>query len=138
VDDALLTIGEVARRAGVATSTVRFYERRSLLTADARRSGQRRYRVETMRRLVFIGMLQDAGLSLEDIAGVLDAAHVADWKLIARRRLAVLDAAIARLQQARGYLEGALLCRYDHPATECQIMGEEIDRRLAPSATDPN
>jgi DNA-binding transcriptional MerR regulator len=138
VDDALLTIGEVARRAGVATSTVRFYERRSLLTADARRSGQRRYRVETMRRLVFIGMLQDAGLSLEDIAGVLDAAHVADWKLIARRRLAVLDAAIARLQQARGYLEGALLCRYDHPATECRIMGEEIDRRLAPSATDPN
>jgi MerR family redox-sensitive transcriptional activator SoxR len=82
MDDTLLTIGEVARRAGVATSTVRFYERRGLLTADARRSGQRRYRVETLRRLVFIGMLQDAGLSLEDIAGVLDAAHVADWKAI--------------------------------------------------------
>jgi len=138
VDDPLLTIGEVARRAGVPTSTVRFYERRGLLTADARRSGQRRYRVETMRRLVFIGMLQDAGLSLEDIAGVLDAAHVGDWKAIARRRLAVLDAEIARLQQARGYLEGALLCRYDHPATECRIMGMEIDRRLALSAIDPD
>jgi DNA-binding transcriptional MerR regulator len=137
VDDALLTIGEVARRAGVAPSTVRFYERCGLLTADARRSGQRRYRVETMRRLVFIGMLQDAGLSLEDIAGVLDAAHVADWKAIARRRLAILDTEIARLQQARGYLEGALLCRYDHPATECWIMGNEIDRRLAASAIDP-
>jgi DNA-binding transcriptional MerR regulator len=137
VDDPLLTIGEVARRAGVATSTVRFYERRGLLTADARHSGQRRYRVETMRRLVFIGMLQDAGLLLEDIAGVLDAAHVADWKAIARRRLAVLDAEIARLQRARGYLEGALLCRYDHPATDCRIMGEEIDRRLALSATEP-
>jgi MerR family transcriptional regulator, copper efflux regulator len=138
VDDALLTIGEVARRAGVATSTVRFYERRGLLTADARRSGQRRYRVETLRRLVFIGMLQDAGLSLEDIAGVLDAAHVDDWKAIGRRRLAVLDAEIARLQQARGYLEGALLCRYDHPATDCRIMGEEIDRRLALSGSDPD
>lgn len=90
-----------------------------------------------MRRLVFIGMLQDAGLSLEDIAGVLDAAHVADWKAIARRRLAVLDAEIARLQRARDYLEGALLCRYDHPATDCRIMGEEIDRRLALSATEP-
>ena len=133
MDDALLTIGEVARRAGVATSTVRFYERRGLLTADARRSGQRRYRVETLRRLVFIGMLQDAGLSLEDIAGVLDAEHVADWKAIAHRRLAVLDAEIARLQQARVYLEGALLCRFDHPATDCQIMGHEIDRRLAAS-----
>ena len=138
MDDAELTIGEVARRAGVATSTVRFYERQGLLTADARRSGQRRYRVETLRRLVFIGMLQDAGLSLEDIAGVLDAAHVADWKAIAQRRLVLLDAEIARLQQARGYLEGALLCRYDHPATECQIMGQEIDRRLALPATDRN
>jgi DNA-binding transcriptional MerR regulator len=138
MDDAQLTIGEVARRAGVATSTVRFYERQGLLRADARRSGQRRYGVETLRRLVFIGMLQDTGLSLKDIAGVLDAAHVADWKAIARRRLALLDAEIARLQLARGYLEGALLCRYDHPATECQIMGQEIDRRLALPATDRN
>jgi len=137
VDDALLTIGEVARRAGVATSTVRYYERRGLLVADARRSGQRRYRAETLRRLVFIGMLQDAGLSLDDIAGVLDAEHVADWKAIADRRLAALDAEIARLRRARGYLEGALLCRFDHPATECRIMGMEIDRRLAASTTPP-
>jgi DNA-binding transcriptional MerR regulator len=137
VDDELLTIGEVARRAGVATSTIRFYERRGLLTADARRSGQRRYRPETLRRLVFIGMLQDAGLTLEDIAGVLDADQVADWKAIGRERLAVLDDEIARLQQAREYLAGALLCRYDHPATECQIMGMEIDRRLARTAPGP-
>ena len=136
MDDTLLTIGKVARRAGVATSTVRFYERRGLLTANARRSGQRRYRVETLRRLVFIGMLQDAGLSLDDIAGVLDAAHVADWKAIGRRRLTVLDAEIARLQRARKYLEAALLCHYDRPATECQIMGKEIDRRLALTAPD--
>ena len=138
MEDVLLTIGEVARRAGVATSTVRFYERRSLLTADTRRSGQRRYRVETLRRLVFIRMLQDAGLSLDDIAGVINAAHVTDWKAIARERLAVLDAEIAGLQRARDYLEAALLCRYDHPATECRIMGEEIDRRLALSAAEPN
>ena len=130
----LLTIGEVARRAGVATSTVRFYERRGLLTADARHSGQRRYRTQTLRRLVFIGMLQDAGLSLDDIAGVLDAASVTEWKAIARQRLTALDAEIAGLQRAREYLDGALLCRYDHPATDCQIMGQEIDRRLTLSA----
>jgi DNA-binding transcriptional MerR regulator len=137
MDDGMLTIGEVARRAGVATSTVRFYERRGLLTADARRSGQRRYHDESLRRLVFIGMLQDAGLSLDDIAGVLGATHVADWKAIARRRLGVLDAEITRLQRARDYLEGALLCRYDHPATECRIMGQEIDRRLATADGHP-
>jgi hypothetical protein len=57
-DTAWLTIGEVARRAGVATSAIRYYERRGLIAADARRSGQRRYRSATLRRLVFIGMLQ--------------------------------------------------------------------------------
>jgi DNA-binding transcriptional MerR regulator len=126
----LLTIGEVARRAGVATSTVRYYERRGLVAADERRSGQRRYRPATLRRLVFVGMLQDAGLSLDDIAGVLDAPDVDAWKAIASRRLAVLDAEIERLLRARAYLGGALLCRYDHPATDCRIMGAEIDRRL--------
>ena len=62
------------------------------------------------------------------MAGVLD---VAEWKAIARQRLAVLDAEIERMQLAREYLAGALLCRYDHPATDCRIMGAEIDRRLA-------
>jgi DNA-binding transcriptional MerR regulator len=87
---------------------------------------------------VFIGMLQDAGLSLVDIAGVLDAADVTEWKAIARRRLINLDAEIVRLQEARAYLAGALLCRYDHPATDCRIMGVEIDRRLRLSAPDPD
>jgi MerR family redox-sensitive transcriptional activator SoxR len=127
----LLTIGEVARRAGVATSAVRFYERRGLLDADGRSGGQRRYRVETLRRLVFIGMLQDAGLSLDDIRGILGAPDVGSWKAIATRRLELLDGEIERLERARTYLGGALLCRYDHPATECRIMGAEIDRRLA-------
>ena len=134
----MATIGEVARRAGVATSTVRYYERRGLLRPDARESGQRRYRPDTLRLLVFIGMLQDAGLSLDDIDGVLNAATVDEWKDIARLRLEVLDADIARLENARTYLQGALLCRFDHPATDCAVMGAEIDRRLVEtgSATD--
>ena len=126
----MATIGEVARRAGVATSTVRYYERRGLLQPDARESGQRRYRSDTLRMLVFIGMLQDAGLSLVDIDGILNAASVDEWKDIARRRLEVLDADIARLENARAYLQGALLCRFDHPVTDCAVMGAEIDRRL--------
>jgi len=131
MDDATLTIGEVASRAGIATSAVRFYEREGLLQADTRRSGQRRYRGETLRRLVFIGMMQDAGLSLDDIRGVLDAGTVDEWKAIASARLHVLDEEIERLERARAYLTGALLCRFDHPATECKVMGAEIDRRLA-------
>jgi DNA-binding transcriptional MerR regulator len=131
--DGLVPIGELARRAGVATSTVRYYERRGLLRADARRSGQRRYLPATLRRLVFIGMLQDAGLSLDDIEGVINAADVGEWKAVGRRRLDALDEEIGRLQHAREYLEAALLCRFDHPLTECAIMGAEIDRRLQAS-----
>jgi DNA-binding transcriptional MerR regulator len=128
--DDLMPIGALARRAGVSTSAVRYYERRGLLAADVRRSGQRRYSAASLRRLVFIGMLQDAGLGLDDIAGILGAATVTEWKAIAARRLDVLDAEIARLAEARSYLAGALLCRYDHPASDCMVMGAEIDRRL--------
>lgn len=132
-DEALLTIGEVAAHAGLATSAVRYYERRGLLEADARESGQRRFREATLRRLVFIGMLQDAGLSLDDIEVILGASTVDEWKAVARERLVALDAEIERLQRARAYLDGALLCRFDHPVTECRVMGAEIDRRLAVS-----
>lgn len=128
----LLTIGEVARRARVATSAVRFYERKGLIRPDARRSGQRRYRSETLRRLVFIRMLQDAGLALDEIHGILDAVTVDEWKAIARRRLRSLDQQIVDLQHAREVLAAALQCRFDHPVTDCSIMGAEIDRRLDP------
>jgi MerR family redox-sensitive transcriptional activator SoxR len=111
----LLTIGEVAERARVATSTVRYYERRGLLRADARQSGQRRYRTETLRRLVFIGMLQDAGLALDEIHGILHARTVKEWKAIAAQRLGVLDQQIAQLQHAREVLTAALLCRLTIP-----------------------
>ena len=130
----MMAIGEVAARAGVPTSTVRYYERRGLLHPDARTSGQRRYTDDTLRRLVFIGMLQDAGLSLDEIIGVLGAADVHEWKAIAHGRLRALEAEIEKLQRAHSYLSGALLCRFDHPATDCKVMGAEIDRRLASSA----
>jgi MerR family redox-sensitive transcriptional activator SoxR len=126
----LMTIGEVARRAHVPASAIRYYERRGLLEADARQSGQRRYRTETLRRLVFIGMMQDIGLTLDEVHGILNAETAADWKSIAGQRLAVLDEQIAQLQHARGLLAAALWCRFDHPATDCSVMGAEIDRRL--------
>jgi len=130
-----MTIGQVADRAHVATSTIRYYERRGLLSPDARQSGQRRYRTETLRRLVFIGMMQDIGLSLDEVDGILRAATTADWKPIAGQRLAALDEQIAQLQFARALLAGALLCPFDHPATDCKTMGAEIDRRLAGPGT---
>ena len=130
MDSDLVTIGEIARRADVATSTVRYYERRGLMSPDAWQSGQRRYRAGSLRRLVFIGMLQDAGLSLDDIDGILNAASVNEWKTIARQRIDALDQEIERLEHARSYLQGALFCRFDHPLTDCAVMNAEIVRRL--------
>lgn len=129
--DALRPIGEVADLVGVATSALRYYERRGLIAADGRVSGQRRYAAATVRRIVFIQMLQDAGLSLDDIQGILEAPDNATWKEIADERLTQLDAEIARLTRARQLLDGALLCRFDHPLDECGVMNIEIDRRLA-------
>jgi MerR family redox-sensitive transcriptional activator SoxR len=134
---ALLPIGVLAARAGVPTSTVRYYERIGLLAPDDRQSGQRRYTDSSLRRLVFIGMLQDAGLSLDEIAAVLGAATVDDWKDIARRRLELLDRQLAELSRSRELLEGALLCRFDHPLDECRVMGSEIDRRLTSRPPQP-
>lgn len=135
--DAPLPIGAVAALVDVATSTLRYYERRGLVVADGRSSGQRRYEPATVRRLVFVQMLQDAGLSLDEIQAVLAADDNASWKAIARERLERLDDEIARLQHARRLLDGALLCRFDHPLDECRVMNDEIDRRLDPMSEDP-
>jgi DNA-binding transcriptional MerR regulator len=80
--------------------------------------------------LVLIGMMRDVGLTLDEVHGILHAATVTEWKSIASQRLAALDEQIAQLQHARELLAGALWCRFDHPATDCKIMGAEIDRRL--------
>lgn len=133
----MLRIGELAERAGVTTSAVRFYERRGVLRPDARASGQRRYTEASLRRLVFVGMLQDAGLRLDEIGAILRAATVDEWKAIAQRRLVALDEDIERITRARSILSGALLCRFDHPLDECMIMGAEIDRRLEGHGVTP-
>ena len=80
-------------------------------------------------------MMQDFGLTLDEVHGVLSAATAAEWKSIAGQRLTALDEQIAQLQHARGLLAAALWCRFDHPATDCAIMGAEIDRRLDTPAT---
>jgi hypothetical protein len=62
---------------------------------------------------------------------MLTAKAKAEWKAIGVERLAALEAEIERLERARQYLQGALLCRFDHPLTECKVMGAESDRRLS-------
>ena len=66
-DEAELTIGEVARRAGVATSSIRYYESIGLLPEPDRLHGQRRYDAGVLGRLAFIGVAQSAGFKIAEI-----------------------------------------------------------------------
>src|SRR2546428_6181101 len=63
-----ITIGELARRSGVATSALRFYESRGLISATRTNGGQRRFARPTLRRVAFIQAAQRVGLSLGEIS----------------------------------------------------------------------
>ena len=86
----LLTIGEVATRAGVATSALRFYEQERLITSTRTGGGQRRYHREVLRRVAFIRVAQRVGLTLADIRTALATLPekrtptVADWNRLSR------------------------------------------------------
>jgi MerR family redox-sensitive transcriptional activator SoxR len=115
VDEPTLTIGEVAARAGLNASRIRFYERTGVLPRPARVSGQRRYHPEVLRRLAIIDVAQRAGFTLDEIAPLTGpdnrtagaSAHV---RALADRKLVELEALIARAQAVRRWLELAREC----------------------------
>jgi MerR family transcriptional regulator, redox-sensitive transcriptional activator SoxR len=113
MDNGAMRIGEVAERAGVRTSLIRYYERIGLLPAAERVSGQRRYDASVLRRLAVIDVAQRAGLSLEEITELVRAGskplsiHLRD---IAERKLPEIDALIDRAQRVRAWLQTATAC----------------------------
>jgi MerR family redox-sensitive transcriptional activator SoxR len=119
-DDAGLRIGEVAERAAVNTSLIRYYERIGLLPPPERVSGQRRYDVTVLRRLAVIDVAQRAGLSLDEIGELLEigteplSARLQD---LAQCKLPEIEALIDRAQRVRGWLTTATGC-------DCQTVEE--------------
>jgi MerR family redox-sensitive transcriptional activator SoxR len=108
-----LRIGEVAARAGVNTSLIRYYERIGLLPAAERVSGQRRYDRVIIRRLAVIDVAQRAGLSLDEIRGLLDIGTdpLSDrLQELATRKLPEIEALIERAEQVRAWLTLAQGC----------------------------
>jgi MerR family transcriptional regulator, redox-sensitive transcriptional activator SoxR len=108
-----MRIGEVARRAGVRVSLIRYYEEIGLLPEAERVSGQRRYDDTVLRRLAVIDVAQRAGLSLEEIRELVD--HGNDpmndrLRDLAARRLPEIDALIERAQRVRAWLQDAINC----------------------------
>jgi MerR family redox-sensitive transcriptional activator SoxR len=113
--EATLTIGEVARRAGLNTSAIRYYESRGVLPEPERESGRRRYTEETVRRLHVIEVAKRAGFTLDEARVLLataDAGTPASEPIreLALRKLPDVDALIARAQAMRDWLQTATGC----------------------------
>jgi MerR family transcriptional regulator, redox-sensitive transcriptional activator SoxR len=109
--EATLTIGEVAREAGLKTSAIRYYESVGLLPEPERVSGQRRYDGDTMRRLRVIEVAKQAGFSLDEARVLLADPGGPQLRALAARKLPDVDALIARAQAMRAWLLTASDCK---------------------------
>lgn len=111
-----LTIGELSKRSGVATSALRFYEDRGLIESDRVGSGHRRYPRAVIRRVAFIVFAQRVGLTLEEIKGELDRLPTTriptkdDWAALSGPWEARIDARIAELERLKDGLSGCIGC----------------------------
>jgi MerR family copper efflux transcriptional regulator len=130
--DSQLTIGELARRAGVATSAVRYYEELGLLPAPARIAGQRRYPESAVGLVGTILLLRDVGFSLAEQKALMASRANAlnDWRRLAQRKLAELDEQIAKAQAAREAIKHALRCRHED-IQQCPSFVSVMTARLA-------
>jgi redox-sensitive transcriptional activator SoxR len=123
-----LPIGEVARRAGLNVSAIRFYERKGLLPEPERVGGKRRYEQETVRRLATIDVAQQAGFSLEEIAVLLDSVDRGEpaheqLRALAARKLPEVEALIARAEAMRAWLTLASDCGCES-FDACALFGD--------------
>lgn len=113
---ATLTIGELAARAGVATSALRFYEDKGLIHAERSEGNQRRYALATLRRVAVIRAAQTVCLTLGEIRAALDTLpegrnpDVRDWERLSRSWRGNLDQRIAELERLRDSLSGCIGC----------------------------
>ena len=121
-----LTIGEVAQRAGVATSSIRYYERIGLLPKPNRRGGQRRYDADVLGKLGFIGVAQSAGFKLREIKELIEAVDGANglgeqMRQLSSHKLGEVEALLERTRAMKGWLEVAQECGCATPA-ECALF----------------
>ena len=111
-----LSVGQVAARAGVAVSTLHFYEAEGLVESWRTEANHRRYDRRELRRIAVIRMAQQLGIPLAEIREMLAAlprdraVSKADWQAVSRGWRARLDERITQLEQLRDELEGCIGC----------------------------
>ncbi|MEV4627701.1 redox-sensitive transcriptional activator SoxR [Micromonospora sp. NPDC049523] len=111
-----LTIGDLALRSGVAPSALRYYERLGLIRAGRTGGNQRRYERSELRRVAFIRISQQVGISLDEIRTALDSLPnsrtptTADWTRLSAAWQSRLDERIRMLTKLRDDLNGCIGC----------------------------
>lgn len=124
-----MQIGQLARQAGVPVDTVRYYERRGLLSEPMRRpSGYRQYEAQDVATLRFIRRSKALGFTLEETRELLRLSTAADGdrgeiRALAAQRLADVEAKLHELQSVRDTLTGLVnACSGRGPVAGCPIV----------------
>ena len=145
-DPVVLSVGELAARAGVAVSTLHYYESRGLIRAERSSGNQRRYPRAALRRVAFIRAAQRLGVGLTEIAAALAqlpqqrTPNKADWARLSSAWRGELDARIAALVALRDRLDGCIgcgclslrACALYNPGDECAQQGSGARRLPQP------
>ena len=110
-----LSIGEVARRSGIRTSALRYYEDAGVLPAAARVGGRRRYDADIIHRIDVLRFAQEAGFTLKEIKTLFQGFDAettlsARWRTLARRKLEELELLARRVRRMRRALQIGLKC----------------------------
>lgn len=111
-----LTVGEVARRSGLAISTLHFYEAKGLIQSWRTAGNQRRYPRAVLRRVAVIKVAQRIGIPLAEIREALgtlpsdETPSAEDWRRLSSEWQAKLDARIEKLTRLRDQLDGCIGC----------------------------
>ena len=113
--DGTLGIGEVAARAGIEPSAIRYYESEGLIPAPKRSGGKRRYDPEILEWLSFIALAKEAGFMMTEIRTLVTdfkpgSRPAARWAALAARKLEEIDALVTRAERMRAVLRIALDC----------------------------
>ena len=134
----LLPIGYLAERTGLSVSAIRFYEEKGLVTPYRNNSGQRRFHRSDIRRLSFVLIAQQLGLTIKDIEKALKTLPdhrtptKKDWEKISRKFHKVLDDRIEALERTRRNLEGCIGCGC-LSLTACRLYNpDDIDAAEGP------
>jgi MerR family redox-sensitive transcriptional activator SoxR len=131
-----LTIGELSERSGVASSALRFYEAEGLIYATRSPSGQRRFTRETLRRVSFVRVAQQVGLSLEEIRMALASLpqnrtpNEEDWERLSNSWRPRIDHQIRMLERLRDRLDRCIGCGC-LSLRHCQLLnpGDQVGQR---------